>query len=110
MHKFRLILLLLLLLIPASGQTFAFSIEINPYSQIIETGSQVSEDFQDLMPSRLSTSFDILKVRVFPGYPPILVTENNREFSRRRAYCAQSRFIIPGLSIPDTIFPFHTFL
>ncbi|MCM4161114.1 hypothetical protein FHG64_08245 [Antarcticibacterium flavum] len=103
-------ILILLLLVPTSGQTFAFSIEINDEPLLIEAGSQVSEDFQDLMPSRLSTSFDILKERIFPTYHAVQVKEDNREFSRSKAYSAQNRFITPGLSIPDIIFPFHTFL
>lgn len=104
------LILFFVLLVSTSGHSFAFSFEINDEPLQIEAGSQVSEDLQDLMPSRISPSFDILKERIFPGNPAILVKENIREFSRSKAYCAQCRFITPGLSIPDIIFPFHSFL
>lgn len=109
MQNFRLIFVLIMLIF-SSGPTYVFSLNTQQAFQEIETGAQISEDFQDLSPSRISASISVIQQHTFTGTPTILSEENCREYSRDKAYFSCSLLIEPGLSPPDIIFPFHTFL
>lgn len=109
MHHYRLIVIILFLL-AGSGSTYAFSLELPQTFLDKEVNPQISEDLQALSPSHLARTADFFKVRINLLSPAIFVGEDFREYSREIAYFSIDRFINPGLSLPDIIFPFHTFL
>jgi len=109
MQNLRLIFVLLMLIF-SSGPAYVFSADTQSAFEDTDTGSLISEDFQDLSPSRISTSISFLPEQTFTGSHTIFSEENCRAYSRDKAYLSSSLLIEPGLSPPDIIFPFHTFL
>lgn len=103
-------ILVLVLLLNCGGINYVFSSEVHQSKLNTEAGTQISVDIQELSPSRISTSISFFQERVFPGSHKILSEENCREYSSDKAYFSKSLLIEPGLSPPDIIFPFHTFL
>lgn len=101
----------LFMLLLASSSFHAFSIDAIPIPLDNKiTAQQLSEDLVDLSASHLTTSIDNFNTRVnFPS-SAILTGEDSRLLSKSRAYYFSCHFLVPGLSLPDIIFPFHTFL
>lgn len=109
MQKIRLLAVLLMLL-SASSAGHAFSINAISLPLDREITAQLSEDLVDLSASYLTTTANNFNTRVsFPSIA-ILTGEDIRLLSKYKAYYFSSRFLEPGLSQPDIIFPFHTFL
>lgn len=109
MQNLKLILALFLLL-TGGGADYAFSSDKITFEANPDTGFELSEDFQELSPTRISSTVDYFQKRLDPVHPLILSDENCREFSRDKGYFSAFRLIEPGLSLFDIIFPFHTFL
>jgi hypothetical protein len=109
MKKIRLLAILLMLL-SASNLGHAFSINAISLAIENEVNAQLSEDLVDLSASYLTTTADNLNIRVSFPSNAILAGEDFRLLSKTKAYYFSSRFLKPGLSLPDIIFPFHTFL
>ncbi|MDT0689979.1 hypothetical protein RM549_09305 [Salegentibacter sp. F188] len=109
MLKLKLVLILLLLLCGGSSFTMSAS-EIDHPEINNELKTQFSEDPGDLSPSYLSTSNFLFKNRLSYYSIAFLGEENSREQSRSKAYFLVHRFIEPGLSLIDIIYPFHIFL
>ncbi|WP_034917207.1 hypothetical protein [Gillisia sp. CAL575] len=108
MHDFRLLAVLLILVFTNAAQAFS----INEVSQGlgVEVSISLSEDHIDLSTPFPTTACNNFYNHIsFPsGYIP---TESDlRILTKSEKYYINSRFIKPGLSIPDIIFPFHTFL
>ncbi len=100
----------LFMLLLASSSFHAFSTDVNPISLDNEITAQLSEDLVDLSTSHLTTSIDNFNTRLsFPSIA-ILTGEDSRLLSKSRAYYFSSHFLVPGLSLPDILFPYHTFL
>lgn len=110
MQNLRLILILLLLLSGGiSGH--GFSSEMPETTPIKEYQTEISEDIPELSPSRISSSTSIfLPFRLHSSLGAIPVEVSARENSKAKAYFSCSRFIEPGLSLSDIIYPFHIFL
>ena len=109
MSSLRLVLILFLLLTASSTiNMFASEIEQTHWNYDVE--GQISEDLSELSPSHLSALPDIFKIR--PGFSSktFISEESSRSFSKSKAYFSSNRFIEPGLSKSDLIFPFHIFL
>ncbi len=109
MQKIRLLAVLLMLL-SASSAVQAFSIKAIPLALDNEITAQLSEDLVDLSASYLTTIADNFNTRVSFPSSTILTGEDSRLQSKYKAYYVSCRFLKPGLSLPDIIFPFHTFL
>lgn len=111
MYNLKWIFIVILLLLSNSAANDSFSSERLSFHVENEVGSQVSEDLQELSPSRISASVDYSQKRIpsfFPHSTPS--AENSEKISRENAYFSFTHLIEPGLSPPDIIFPFHTFL
>jgi len=109
MQNIRLLGVLFMLLL-ASSSFHALSIDAIPVPLNNEIASQLSEDVLDLSASHLTTSIDTFSNRVYFPSSAILTGEDSRILSKSRAYYFTSHYLVPGLSLPDIIFPFHTFL
>jgi hypothetical protein len=109
MQNLKLILALFLLL-TGGGMDYAFSLDKIAFHTNLDKGFELSEDFQELSPSRISSTVDFFQKILDPVHPPILSDENSRESSSDKRYYSEFRFIEPGLGLSDIIFPFHTFL
>lgn len=110
MYNLKLILIVILLLLGSSGTNDSFSSERLPFHLENEVGSQVAEDLQELSPSRISSSVDYFQKRIQTYPHATLFVRNSKKISREKAYFSFTHLIEPGLSPPDIIFPFHTFL
>lgn len=72
---------------------------------------QFSEEFEELSPGHVSTSTtEVLNSRSNLLSPAIPAKENSREYSKSKTFFSVYRFIEPGLSLADILFPFHVFL
>ncbi len=109
MQNIRLLAVFLMLL-SASSTSYAFSLNVIPLPVDNEITSQLSEDLVDLSSSYLTTSADNFNTRISFPSGTILTGEDSRLLSKSKAYYSSSRLLEPGLSLPDIIFPFHTFL
>ena len=107
MNLIRIIILFLLLL---SGNTFGFTVPLDKAPVEKENGYHISEDYQELSYSNLTSSFDLYTKKIpFPSIT-FFIIENSREISRSKSYFSSSHLIEPGLGLEDIIFPFHFFL
>ncbi len=109
MQNIRLLAVLLILL-SAKSAGYAFSINAVPLSLCNEITVLLSEDRIDLSTSYLTTISDNLHNRISYPSGTIPTGEDIRILSKSKGYYISSRFLEPGLSLPDIIFPFHTFL
>lgn len=109
--KFTTMLYALMLLL-ISSNVFSFSSDNrNTYSTIIEVqeSSNVEEASYLKYDINLSVQFYLQKVQFFPS------TKENNFFNSTKEQIAEEYFCIshlidPGLSIPEIIYPFHSFL
>ena len=109
MSSLRWVLILFLLLSGSSTiNIFASEREQSHWNYDVE--NQISVDLSELSPSHLSALPDIFKIK--PGFSSktFISEESSRSFSKSKAYFSSNRFIEPGLSKSDLIFPFHIFL
>jgi hypothetical protein len=109
MPNFRLLFIFILLL-SSSITTCLNASETDHIAVDSKIESQFSEDLEDLAYSHLSVSKDFLKDRSKEYSTNFKYNENTRKLSRDKAYFSGHRFIQPGLSLPEIIFPFHIFL
>jgi hypothetical protein len=109
MRNIRLLAVLLILL-SAKSAGYAFSINTVPLTLCNEITVLLSEDRIDLSTSHLTTISDNLNNCVSFASNIIPTGEDIRLLSKSKAYYISSRFLKPGLRLPDIIFPFHTFL
>ncbi|CAM4123210.1 hypothetical protein [Gillisia limnaea] len=109
MQNIRLLAVFLMLL-SASSPGHAFSINAIPQPLDNEITAQLSEDLVDLSASYRTTTVDNFNTRISFPSSTILTGEDSRLLSKSKAYFFSSQFLKPGLSLPDIIFPFHTFL
>lgn len=109
MPYFRLVIIFILLLSSSITNCLNAS-ETGSFVIDSEIESQFSEDLGDLAHSHLSVSKDYLKDRSKEYSTNFKYNENTRKLSRAKAYFSVHRFIQPGLSLPEIIFPFHIFL
>lgn len=109
MQHIRLLAVLFLLL---SAKTAGYAISLNtaPLNLCDEITVLLSEDQVDLSTSYLTTITDNFNLRPSSLLSTVPTGEDIRLLSRTKAYYYNSRFLKPGLSLPDIIFPFHTFL
>ena len=109
MFSFRFFLILILLL-SGGSTTYLYASELEQFHFDDQIEAQFSEDFGGLSPSHLSTSKDFLNNGSTNYSTNFKYEENTRVQSKTKAYFSINRFIEPGLSLPDIIFPFHIFL
>ncbi len=108
MLNFRLLSVLFILVFANAGH--AFSINAVPQGLCDKVSILLTEDHVDLSTPFLTTVSDNFHYHVsFPS--GVIPTESDiRLLTKSKAYYYSSRFLKPGLSLPDIIFPFHTFL
>lgn len=104
-------LMFVFLLLMGGSTNFLFSSELPKSGSENTATSYFAEDFQELSPSRLSNStIDFLNYRFSSSCSTAIPTEEKWcDYSRSKAYFSSSRFIKPGLSLTEIIFPFHFF-
>tara|TARA_R100000935_G_C2779414_1_gene141036 strand:+ start:461 stop:790 length:330 start_codon:yes stop_codon:yes gene_type:complete len=109
MQNIRLLAVVFMLL-SAGSTTYAFS--SNDFSLPVEkeVNSQLVEAQFEFSASYLTTYAENLNTRLSFPSNALLPAEDSRLLSKSRAYYSISRLLEPGLSLPDLIFPFHTFL
>lgn len=104
------LLAVLLMLLSAGSAGHAFSLNTITLPLDKEITAQLSEDLVDLSTSYRTTTADNFNTRISFPTSTILTGEDSRLLSKSKAYYFSSQFLKPGLSLPDIIFPFHTFL
>jgi len=104
------LLVLLLILLTAKIAGYAFS--KNEVSQTIgeEITVVLSQDRIDSSTSYLTTKFENFNNYVSFISINLPVGEDIRLLTKFKAYYNSSRFLKPGLSLLDILYPFHTFL
>ncbi len=108
MHRLKLFLIFLFL-INACKFTYAFSSNFHHSFSDQEVNFQFSEDISALSPGHLPSTEKLLKVKVNTPFTVNIIGENIEVSSREIAYLSTHRLIIPGLSLPEIIFPFSYF-
>lgn len=104
------LLAIVLMLLSAGTTTYALSSNVISFSVDKEISSQLVEDQFESSGFYLTTSAENFNTRLSFPSPALLPVEDSQLLSKYRAYYSISRFLEPGLSLPDLIFPFHTFL
>lgn len=109
MHRIKLILIFLFL-INAIKSNLAFSSNFPHSFSDQALNFHLSENIYTLSPGHLPSSQKLSNVKVSTPIIFIVIGENIEVSSRENTYFSTHRLIIPGLSLPEIIFPFHTFL
>ncbi len=108
MLNFRLLAVLFILVF--ANARHAFSINAIPQGLCDEVSILLSEDHVDLSTPFLTTVSDNFYYQISFPSGDIPTESDIRLLTKSKAYYNSSCFIKPGLSLPDIIFPFHTFL
>jgi len=87
-----------------------YALDLEPFHSENKTEAEFSEDLGFISAIHLSTSQDFLNNRFGKCLTSFKYAENTSEQSKSKAYFSENRFIEPGLSLSDLIFPFHIFL
>lgn len=103
-------LALLILVFSTASTSYAHSFTFAKIAAEQQNIPDLFEDITEGSPAWLSVTAEVVKSRL-PFIPVAFLPENTyKGFSKAKAYYAGSRFLEPGLSLQDIIFPFHTFL
>lgn len=104
--------LLFLLLLLSGGPSFAFSAHPDHLDkqEVLAVDSEFEEEFSDLYEAVVPS----FRTIIFIGHQglscKIFSLQYDHEAQSQSEYLKRSREIIPGLDVPDIIFPFHNFL
>lgn len=106
----KLLSVIVLLLLGNTGVAFT-PFNSFPVFEDTEAGEEITEDSSDFSESILTTLISLQPSVTNPAAAIVNFQFHSANIAGEATkYITSSRFIVPGLGLKETLFPFHTFL